>query len=179
MTTWNIIHHVFLKLIALFSSKGRCLWGISYMGKRIFFNPFKDSEKSEEKSTPTICISSSENIILKELLNGAGYNLVESAGAGYKLLMVILGHADAYVLSKPSTYKWDTCGPHAILNALDGGILDYSKALDNENDNDNCEVTYFTDEEHCNGAALDRWCNKGGIIAYRNPEIISQVLDVL
>jgi len=30
-------------------------------------------------------------------------------------MAVIEGVSDAYILSKGSTFKWDTCGPHAIL----------------------------------------------------------------
>lgn len=150
------------------------------MGKKIFFNPMKDSPlKPDDKSTATICISSSESVALKEILTGAGYNLVESAGAGYKLLMVILGYADAYILSKPTTFKWDTCGPHAILNALDGGIMDYAKALSTSVEYDNCEVTYASVEDKNETSSVSEWCNQGGIIAYRNGEIVSKILDIL
>lgn len=41
-----------------------------------------------------------------------------AAGSGYKLMCVVEGWADAYLLSKASSYKWDTCAPHAILRAL-------------------------------------------------------------
>ena len=43
-------------------------------------------------------------------------------GAGFKLMCVVLGACDAYVLSKHSTYKWDTCAPHAILRAAGGSV---------------------------------------------------------
>jgi 3'-phosphoadenosine 5'-phosphosulfate (PAPS) 3'-phosphatase len=33
-------------------------------------------------------------------------------------MCVVEGWADAYLMSNPSTYKWDTCAPHAILRAL-------------------------------------------------------------
>ena len=50
------------------------------------------------------------------------------SGAGYKILCVVDGQVGAYLLSKPSTFKWDTCAPHAILNSLGGGLIDLSKA---------------------------------------------------
>nr|CAD7406725.1 unnamed protein product [Timema cristinae] len=65
-----------------------------------------------------------ENSALVSSLNGAGYSLAEAAGAGYKLLCVADGCADAFVLLKSSTYFWDTCGPHALLRSMGGGILD-------------------------------------------------------
>ncbi|CAN0013693.1 unnamed protein product, partial [Bubo scandiacus] len=33
------------------------------------------------------------------------------------MLCIILGLADAYVLSEGSTFAWDACAPHAILRA--------------------------------------------------------------
>lgn len=141
----------------------------------------KDSpEKPDDKSTSTICISSSESSTLKDVLSGAGYNLIESAGAGYKLLMVILGYADAYILSKPTTFKWDTCGPHAILNSLGGGILDYTKALSDSSENEICDIIYQpVDKDKNETSSISEWCNQGGIIAYKNCEIVSKILDIL
>ncbi|XP_026479546.1 inositol polyphosphate 1-phosphatase-like [Ctenocephalides felis] len=44
-----------------------------------------------------------------------------------------------------STYKWDTCGPHAILRAMGGGIIQFaptvSQSMDSEIPNDLC-ITY-------------------------------------
>jgi hypothetical protein len=39
---------------------------------------------------------------------GKHFNLIVAAGAGYKLLAVILGLVDGYVLSKDTTHFWDT-----------------------------------------------------------------------
>lgn len=160
-------------------SKGRCVWGVCYQGKKIFCNPVKENIlNSDAEPTPTICISSSENEDVKKRLINSGYRLVESAGAGYKLLMVILGHADAYILSKPTTYKWDTCGPHAILNSLRGAIIDFSKMLDDTDENDDIEIRYNLSEDETAENAVTK-CNRGGIIAYRNTEAAEKILDIL
>eukprot|EP00048_Salpingoeca_helianthica_P003036 m.63157 g.63157 ORF g.63157 m.63157 type:complete len:434 (+) comp12453_c0_seq2:402-1703(+) len=45
------------------------------------------------------------------------YTLCPAPGAGYKMLCVIDGIAQALATSSDSTYTWDTCGPHAILLA--------------------------------------------------------------
>jgi len=44
-------------------------------------------------------------------------------GSGYKGLCVLAGFADAYYLSLPTTYKWDTCGVHAIVLAMGGKVF--------------------------------------------------------
>eukprot|EP00050_Salpingoeca_kvevrii_P003806 m.234413 g.234413 ORF g.234413 m.234413 type:complete len:448 (+) comp10884_c0_seq29:291-1634(+) len=46
-----------------------------------------------------------------------------TSGAGYKCLLVIRGLADAFVLTLSTTFKWDICGPQAILEAQGGELL--------------------------------------------------------
>eukprot|EP00727_Mastigamoeba_balamuthi_P003221 m51a1_g12897 putative 3 (2 ) -bisphosphate nucleotidase 1 (191) ;mRNA; r:2362-3217 len=43
-------------------------------------------------------------------------------GCGYKVMVVIEGTADLYMLPNPGTKLWDTCGPEAVLRAV-GGVL--------------------------------------------------------
>ncbi|KER28497.1 hypothetical protein T265_04718 [Opisthorchis viverrini] len=54
---------------------------------------------------------------------------VSCAGAGFKLLCLILCQLDIYLLLKPNTYFWDTCAPHAILHARGGGLVRLKPAL--------------------------------------------------
>ena len=56
-----------------------------------------------------------------------GFEVEKAAGAGYKLLCVAKGWVDMYATSKGSTYKWDSCAGHAILNALGGGCFDMAQ----------------------------------------------------
>ena len=65
-------------------------------------NSFRNSEN------PKIILSMVESKQLIDTLK-PHFDLVEAGGAGHKILCVVLGLADIYVTSKPSTFKWDTC----------------------------------------------------------------------
>ncbi|KAF6206845.1 hypothetical protein GE061_018081 [Apolygus lucorum] len=111
-----------------------------------------------------VAVSSSEDADIKEILSDNGYTPVEIAGAGYKLLKIITGEVCAYVLSKPTTFLWDTCACNAILEAQGGGIINYSTLE---------PVRYRA------GQGVKECCNDGGIIAYRNDEIINHLIQIL
>ena len=86
--------------------------------------PASDREAAAERIVAVL--SSSEQATVRDgLSSNLGAHFLPVAGAGYKVLAVIDSLADAYVLSKGSTYKWDTCAPHAILRALGGGLLPF------------------------------------------------------
>lgn len=89
-------------------------------------------------------------------------SVTEAAGAGYKMLSVALGHADAYVLSKSTTFQWDTCAPHALLLSLGGGIVCFSETDQQLNYGDN-RIT----------------SNVGGFIAYKDKSFLTEILNVL
>ena len=55
------------------------------------------------------------------------FTIVRAAGAGYKLLCLYDDLAQAYLLTKPTTYRWDTCAPHAILKAKGGNVYNWQK----------------------------------------------------
>ncbi|KAF5302493.1 hypothetical protein FQR65_LT08583 [Abscondita terminalis] len=152
--------------------QGRCLWGLAQQNCRLS----SVLVQCLEKPTNLICISSSEDNDIKENLKAKGFNLVEAAGAGYKILMVITQQVDAYLLSKSSTFKWDTCGPQAILKSIGGDIIQYdmaikrmSKPLDYVSDND--------DTRSVN--KIVKYCNTGGIVAYNEKVICNLVQEAL
>lgn len=113
-------------------------------------------------------LSSSEKPVVKEALTSlcGPDKLMYASGAGYKILCVIQGLADAYVLSEGSTFKWDSCAPHALLRALGGGVVDLSKCLQSGAEDQQTELTYHQPNTECKGA--DRWANHGGLVAYRD-----------
>lgn len=118
-----------------------------------------------------ITLSSSEDQEIKDKLKTAGFNIIEAAGAGYKILTVIKGITDAYVLSKDTTYKWDTCAPHAVLKAIGGGIIEFRAGLEGVVK----EILYTVEGD----VKLNKCCNTGGIIAYRNWAVLQKILKAL
>uniref|UniRef100_A0A3P8SHY6 Inositol polyphosphate 1-phosphatase n=1 Tax=Amphiprion percula TaxID=161767 RepID=A0A3P8SHY6_AMPPE len=129
----------------------------------------------------SVVLSSSEKQVVKEALTSlcGPDKLVYASGAGYKILCVIQGLADAYVLSEGSTFKWDSCAPHALLRALGGGIVDLSKTLQsNVGPQDHMtELTYHQPHTECKGA--DRWANHGGLVAYRDCSQLCSIIGAL
>uniref|UniRef100_A0A493TU33 Inositol polyphosphate-1-phosphatase n=1 Tax=Anas platyrhynchos platyrhynchos TaxID=8840 RepID=A0A493TU33_ANAPP len=98
--------------------QGRYHWGIAYQDTRLC----SLSPPPPPRPPPRVVLSRAEGPGVRAALDPlCGGRLRFAAGAGYKMLCVILGLADAYVLSEGSTFAWDACAPHAILRALGGG----------------------------------------------------------
>lgn len=129
----------------------------------------------------SLVLSSSEKEVVKEALASlcSPDKLIYASGAGYKILCVILGLADVYVLSEGSTFKWDSCAPHALLQALGGGIVDLNKCLQSscETDDHQAELTYHQPNTEFKGA--DRWANHGGLVAYRDYTQLCSIIGAL
>lgn len=106
--------------------------------------------------------------MVKVKLSNDGFKLIEVAGAGYKILSVAIGLADAYVLSKKSTYRWDTCAPQGLLRSLGGDILDFTKFTSEGV----AEELKYSDEE-------TDFSNSGGLIAYRDSEVLNRLKKIL
>ncbi|XP_015436632.1 PREDICTED: inositol polyphosphate 1-phosphatase [Dufourea novaeangliae] len=144
--------------------KGNCYWGFVENDMR------QCSISNETTDTKVAVLSRMEDADIKSKLLSAGFTLVEAAGAGYKILSVALGEADAYILSKKSTYKWDTCGPHALVRSLNGGVIEFQSFIKNP-DLDYLDVKYIS--------ATDNFSNSNGLIAYRNIETLQILKSIL
>lgn len=135
-------------------------------------------------SSVTLSTSENEEILCK--LN-PGFELVYSSGAGYKLLCTVDRLVDSYLLSKASTFKWDTCGPHAILLALGGGIIDLQTAVDAVRKGlasysdilEKCQLKYHIPNPCCATNSVDSWANVNGIAAYSETAKIVEILRCL
>lgn len=168
--------------------KGKHFWGIAHGGFSACSvpRPKCPSKGSEDGASLTIVLSSTEKPVLKEALAPLcpGQQLMYASGAGYKILCVILGLADMYVLSEGSTFKWDSCGPHALLRALGGGVVELGRqppaganGSQMQELHRGAELTYHKPNNGCRGA--DCWANQGGLVAYLDPKVLSKVLEEL
>ncbi|XP_069682433.1 inositol polyphosphate 1-phosphatase isoform X2 [Periplaneta americana] len=156
---------------------GKCQWGVSFRDISKFSSSLhKPLEHGKEK---VVVLSGSEGSSLKSQLHAAGYMVAEAAGAGYKQLCVARGDADMYVLSKGSTFRWDTCGPHAILRALGGGIVSYQKVLKEDGELEKSELSYSDNVVTEGLSPLTLHCNQEGLIAYKDRNMLIELLHVL
>ncbi|XP_045480929.1 inositol polyphosphate 1-phosphatase isoform X2 [Harmonia axyridis] len=137
---------------------GECIWGVCFNSTSL------SSLNIPATRTHVAYLSSSEDEDVKLQLRNMGYTIKEAAGAGNKILKVIKNQGDCYILSKSTTFKWDTCGPQAILRSLGGDIVTYTEAV--------CNRVISVKYPHDVGCEKDA-SNFGGLLAFR----ITDVLD--
>ncbi|KAK4472235.1 hypothetical protein MN116_002658 [Schistosoma mekongi] len=101
---------------------------------------------------------------------------------------------------EPNTFLWDTCGPHCIITALGGGIIQLKYALETvklllqKSPNNLDTVIQLTfnnlhkfqikynvlksseEFQKLTSVNLSKCCNRNGLLAYCNPMIASQIL---
>jgi len=136
--TIGVIHKPFTKTTA---------WG--WTGEDVVSKTVQDDFNTgkmrirEDVSKARIIVSRSHPGTVKEKLEdamGAGINITNAGGAGYKSWEVIKGNQDVYVHTT-LIKKWDICAPAAILKALQGQLttltgkeIDYSNADESKNE---------------------------------------------
>lgn len=167
---------------------GRRLWGVSHAEHCCYF-------LGKEKSTPyqaerdimsqnfKIAVSGSESEKLKKTLLSTSAKLFPISGVGHKLLHVIDGTVDFYVLSHASSFKWDTCAAHAILCSMGGGVVAYNEAMalklaTKELDKVNlekCKIKYHKPDDNIG----KKWSNINGVIAFTSYQRVFQLLESL
>ncbi|XP_072521929.1 inositol polyphosphate 1-phosphatase [Salminus brasiliensis] len=160
---------------------GQHFWGVSHGGVNTCSFPNPKHSLRKERDSLSVVLSSSERREVKDALaplcNG---RLTYVSGAGYKILCVIQGLVDVYVLSEASTFKWDSCAPHAVLRALGGGVADLGEclsAVSNGNKGFRAELTYHKPQAGCQG--VDKWANQGGLVAYLDSAVMDRVVGAL
>ncbi|KAF8770544.1 Inositol polyphosphate 1-phosphatase like protein [Argiope bruennichi] len=154
--------------------ESRFYWSIDYGPDRAISTTLENESPQQEK---VAVLSSSECKELQDII-ASKYNIVHTAGAGYKSLVVACGMADLYILSQGTTYFWDTCGPHALLSAQGGGIVRFDEVVHVISQEDLLEkqVKYSSES---GSAGNESFRNAGGFIAYRNPGDVIELLDLL
>ncbi|XP_018790935.1 PREDICTED: inositol polyphosphate 1-phosphatase [Bactrocera latifrons] len=116
--------------------------------------------------------SSSENGDILQRIMELGYEFAFAAGAGHKALKVITWEVDLYLLSKGSTFKWDTCAPQAILRSLGGDIYSYRGSISE------CKPIPLCYREVSEEVENPK-CNKDGLIAVRDVGLLEDLLQKL
>ncbi|XP_039654621.1 inositol polyphosphate 1-phosphatase [Perca fluviatilis] len=158
--------------------RGKHFWGVSCGGLNASSVP---RPKDAPEGGLSVVLSSNEKQVVKEALTSlcGPDKLMYASGAGYKILCVIQGLADVYVLSEGSTFKWDSCAPHALLRALGGGVVDLTKCLQSSPgaQDQHTELTYH--QPYPGGRGADRWANHGGLVAYRDCSQLHSIIAPL
>ena len=106
-----------------------------------------------------------DSTFICRLESSGKWKVLKPAGCGYKLLCVIDKMADIFVLTKPSSYKWDTCGPHAILKSLGGNVISY---FDSNKEIKYNKIAGAKDQFSC--------CNENGIIGCYSSSVLTSLL---
>ncbi|XP_078057308.1 inositol polyphosphate 1-phosphatase [Mustelus asterias] len=157
--------------------QGKYYWGISYKD----INIHSISKQIPARNKISIVMSSSEKESIKKALAPlCGERMYYACGAGYKGLCTILGLVDAYVFTEDTTFKWDTCAPHAILKSMGGGIVNFTKALielNNGGPSSFPELLYKKPDE--GAKETEKWANTGGLVAYRSREHLEAIINAL
>ncbi|XP_058445587.1 inositol polyphosphate 1-phosphatase [Malaya genurostris] len=141
--------------------ESRIYWGLT-IGDLKYNNVM--AVENEERIA--VLSPSEQSKYVEFLKNQLKYEIVYSSGAGHKILKVITGEAELFLLSKGTTYKWDTCAPQAILKSLDGELFNLQDTLINKSLK---KISYHDTK-------IIR--NTGGLIAYRNIEKFKDFLKL-
>lgn len=88
------------------SSVGRTLWGLKGLGS----SGFETKPPSENGLVVTTTRSHSNELVQNALKALEPTEVKRVGGAGYKVLQLLEGDADAYVFASSGCKKWDTCG---------------------------------------------------------------------
>ncbi|XP_067287992.1 inositol polyphosphate 1-phosphatase [Pseudorasbora parva] len=158
--------------------KGQHIWGVSYGDVNVCSLTRHRPPRPQKSECLSVLLSSSERSAVKDALATLpNASLMYASGAGYKILCVVRGLVDVYVLSEGSTFKWDSCAPHAVLRALGGGVSDLSECVRARLEGHTAELAYHLPNNHRQG--VDRWANQGGLIAYLDSSVIDKVVEAL
>nr|CAH0103015.1 unnamed protein product [Daphnia galeata] len=99
---------------------GRTMWGIPGIG----VGGFKPLPPPEGKRLVVTTRSHMTPVVQQALEALKPDEILRVGGAGYKVMLLMEGHATAYVFASPGCKKWDTCAPEAILTAMGGRLTD-------------------------------------------------------
>lgn len=99
---------------------GRTIWGLKGLGT----GGFTVKTIGSDKLIVTTTRSHSNAIVEAALAALNPTEVIKVGGAGYKVLQLLEGKANAYVFASAGMKRWDTCAPEAILEASSGVLTD-------------------------------------------------------
>lgn len=164
---------------------GSHIWGVAY--GHCFCNSLGTglsqcsvpvlSKDSASPGNNVVVLSHSETPAVIQALSRFGFTVQYATGAGYKFLCVIEQVACAYVVSKSSTFKWDVCGPHAILCSMGGNVLSLNKAV--KQLPFHSQVVQYKCPDVKGLSAGQKWRNEGGVFAFQSSHTLQAVIDAV
>uniref|UniRef100_A0A182PX64 inositol-1,4-bisphosphate 1-phosphatase n=1 Tax=Anopheles epiroticus TaxID=199890 RepID=A0A182PX64_9DIPT len=141
--------------------KGKIFWGLSIGDLK-----YNNISPHETDARVALLSPSEQPKYIEFIRNQLKYDVIYSSGAGYKILKVATGEAELFLLSKGTTYKWDTCAPQAILRSMNGDLFNLQDTLINK------AVKKISYQDH----KVTR--NLGGLIAYQNIDKLREFLKL-
>jgi len=115
----GVIHQPFY---ANNGSIGRTVWGIP--GISGAFGGMKVNQPPKNKRCITTTKSHGNARIEETLAALRADEILRVGGAGYKVMLLMDGKANAYVYPSAGCKKWDTCACEAVLHAAGGRLTD-------------------------------------------------------
>jgi len=117
----GVIHQPFV------GANGRTVWGVVGLGVvGIVKDLLLTTSPLKDMSGVRLITTSSHNssAVDKAILKIKPDSVIRAGGAGFKVLMLLEGKADVYIYPTSGCKLWDTCAPHALVNALSGTMTD-------------------------------------------------------
>ena len=102
------------------SDLGRTMWGIRGLGT---FG-FTHVPPPVGRRVITTTRSHSNKMVLDAIDAMKPDKILKAGGAGYKVILLLEGIADAYVFATAGCKRWDTCACEALLEAVGGTLTD-------------------------------------------------------
>jgi len=102
------------------SNIGRTVWGVvgdKVGGMSVQCPPSSGCIVATSRSHASTTVNDAINALTPDQVMRVG-------GAGHKVMLLLEGHAHAYVFASPGCKKWDTCGPQAVLESAGGCMTD-------------------------------------------------------
>ncbi|KFB40174.1 AGAP001047-PA-like protein [Anopheles sinensis] len=141
--------------------RGKIYWGLSVGDLK-----FNNIAPHEPEARIAILSPSEQSKYVDFIRNQLKYDVIYSSGAGYKILKIATGEAELFLLSKGTTYKWDTCAPQAILRSMNGDLFNLQETLINKS----VKNIAYQDRKTIR--------NVGGVIAYQNIDKLREFLKL-